>query len=64
MEVGFPAYRYHATEPRRIVLSGAEEAALGEGWFDSPKKTAPDAEPEPKPKRRGRLSTLVGGGAE
>lgn len=29
---------YHATQGVRVVRSAAEEAALGPGWHDSPKK--------------------------
>lgn len=32
----FPAWRYHRTEPAVIVNTPEEEAALGEGWADSP----------------------------
>lgn len=34
----YPACRYHATEPPRIIQSAAEEA---EGWYDSPTKCEP-----------------------
>lgn len=34
---GYPSYRYHATEPRRIVATLEEDIALGPGWFNSPK---------------------------
>lgn len=33
-----PGYRYHATKPRVVVLTERDEAALGKGWYDSPKK--------------------------
>lgn len=32
----FPKWKYHATESARIVHSRAEEAALGDGWMNSP----------------------------
>ncbi len=35
--MGFPCWRYHATEPRRRVVNEAEASALGAGWCDSPK---------------------------
>jgi len=36
----YPARRYHATEPSRVVQSEAEEAALGPEWVDDPSKAA------------------------
>ena len=33
--VRWPSWRYHATEPPKIIQSAAEEA---DGWFDSPTK--------------------------
>lgn len=62
----YPAWRYHPTEPSRVVTSAEDEAGLGEGWYDHPLKAsearlaldaaaASDEEPElgdePKPKR-------------
>ena len=32
----FPKWKYHATESARIVHNPAEEAALGDGWVNSP----------------------------
>jgi hypothetical protein len=32
----FPSWRYHRTAPAIIVHSPEEEAALGEGWADTP----------------------------
>jgi hypothetical protein len=32
----FPSWRYHRTVPAIIVHSPEEDAALGEGWADSP----------------------------
>jgi hypothetical protein len=32
----FPSCRYHRTAPPIIVHSPEEEAALGEGWADTP----------------------------
>lgn len=40
----FPSWRYHRTLEPRIVRDAAEDAALGEGWADTP---AAFAEPEP-----------------
>lgn len=34
----YPAIRYSATEEPRRVFTAAEEDALGDGWYDSPKK--------------------------
>ncbi|MCX6550364.1 MAG: hypothetical protein NTY02_05035 [Acidobacteria bacterium] len=35
MKVCYPSWRYHATEPARIVQTQAESEALGPGWSDS-----------------------------
>jgi hypothetical protein len=46
----YPAWRYHATLPAKIVATAEEDAALDESWVDSPAKL-----PEPdddKLKRR------------
>ena len=32
----YPAWRYHAELPPKLVEDDAEDAALGEGWFDNP----------------------------
>jgi hypothetical protein len=32
----YPAWRYHRTAPAVIVNSPVEDAALGEGWADTP----------------------------
>ena len=32
----YPSWRYHRTKPAVIVKSQQEEAALGEGWADTP----------------------------
>ena len=32
----YPKWKYHATEMARMVNDASEEAALGEGWGDSP----------------------------
>lgn len=32
----FPSWRYHRTEPARIVNDPLELDALGEGWADTP----------------------------
>ena len=38
--MGYPCWRYHATEEPRRVVDEAGEAALGPGWYDSPAKAA------------------------
>lgn len=56
----YPSWRYHRTEPARIVNDPAEEEALGAGWTDTPAAfdqgiaTTPETEPETpkKPTRR------------
>lgn len=59
---GYPSWRYHASEPPRIVNSEAEDNALGVEWADSPaafdvseadKADAADlpVEDAPKPKK-------------
>ena len=35
-ETQFPSWRYHRTEPARIVHNADELAELGEGWADTP----------------------------
>jgi hypothetical protein len=48
----FPSFRYHPTEPARIVADPSEVEALGEDWRDtpyhleSPHVYAPGDEPE------------------
>jgi len=42
----YPAWRYHADQPPRMVDDEAEDAALGAGWFDNPLLQVPEA-PEP-----------------
>ena len=32
----FPSWRYHRTEPARLVNDPAEDAELGDGWADTP----------------------------
>ena len=32
----YPKWKYHATQPARIVASPEAETALGDGWVDSP----------------------------
>ena len=48
----FPFFRYHPTEPARLIASAEEHEALGEGWADSPAahgiETAPGATPDPE----------------
>ena len=39
----YPAKRYAANGDTKYVHSAEEEAALGKGWFDSPKKAAKPA---------------------
>ena len=34
--MGFPKWKYHRTEKAKIVANEAEEAALGEGWEETP----------------------------
>jgi hypothetical protein len=36
----YPAWRYHPTEPSRVVANAEEDADLGEGWFDHPLKAS------------------------
>lgn len=45
----YPRWKYHPTEPARIVQDADEESGLGEGWVNSPADV--DKEPEVK---RGR----------
>jgi hypothetical protein len=61
----YPAWRYHPTEPLRVVTSYEDDVALGEGWYDHPLKASaarlqleeaaahdePKPPDEPKPKR-------------
>jgi hypothetical protein len=32
----YPKFKFHATDEPRIVNTPEQEAALGEGWFNSP----------------------------
>jgi hypothetical protein len=32
----YPSWRFHRTEPARIIADPTEEEALGEGWRDRP----------------------------
>jgi hypothetical protein len=41
----YPAHRYHRTKPFAVVNSPEEEAALGEGWANTP-AAFQDEEPE------------------
>lgn len=43
----FPSWRYHHTEQPRIFRSLEELELAGNGWVDSPKKTAAPAEDVP-----------------
>jgi len=61
--VEYPAWRYHATEPAKIIADQEEDAALGPGWFNHPpteddlvRTTAavPSEPSEPVKRRRGR----------
>jgi len=45
-EVIYPTWRFHATKQACIVLNPEQDAALGDGWHDSPAKCS---EPEPEP---------------
>lgn len=49
--VEFPKWKYHFSKPACMVNDPHEEAALGEGWVDSPAYVKapepPAAEPEP-----------------
>lgn len=37
----YPAWRYHPTEPLRVVTSAEEDAELlGNGWYDHPLKAS------------------------
>lgn len=42
--VQYPKYKYHATEPAKVVESADEDSALGDGWVDAPVEAsaAPD----------------------
>lgn len=39
----YPAKRYPVTGDPKYVQNAADDAALGKGWFDSPKKAAAKA---------------------
>lgn len=39
----YPKFKFHATEEPRIVHTPEQEAALGEGWFNSPAGVFPPA---------------------
>jgi len=39
--IPYPAWRYHATEPARIVLDEDADKALGVGWWDHWEKAVP-----------------------
>lgn len=43
--IKFPSWRFHRTEPARIVNDPIEEEALGDGWADTPAAFADDDEP-------------------
>lgn len=43
--VQYPKYKYHRTDPAKVVASADEEAALEGEWFESPADI-----PEDKPK--------------
>jgi hypothetical protein len=49
----FPKWKYHATEPARVVHDEAAETALGDDWAESPADHQP-ASAEPAPVKRGR----------
>lgn len=55
----FPTWRYHKTEPARIVKTAEELAVLGEGWYDHPdcggEFSSPAPFPSVKPKKLGKL---------
>jgi hypothetical protein len=46
MTIQYPKWKYHRTLDACIVQDPAEEAALGDGWADTP---AVFSEPEPEP---------------
>lgn len=48
----FPKWKYHATEPARIVNDQDEEDALGAGWHNTPVK---GNEPEEAPQTAKRI---------
>ena len=46
----YPAWRYHATQPARMVESVEADKALGDGWYNNPmldKAPGYKAKPEP-----------------
>ena len=48
----YPKFKFHATDEPRVVHTPEQEAALGEGWFNSPADVfapAPVAEPPVEP---------------
>lgn len=44
--VQYPKYKYHATEPAKVVDSADEDSALGDGWVDSPVEAPAEAAPD------------------
>ena len=63
----YPAWRYHATQPARIVESVEEDLKLGQGWFNNPKlespaKAEPPAKPEPEEVKTKPVVTAKGKG--
>ena len=49
----FPKWKYHPTSPARMVHDPEQEAALGEGWADTPAAFEPAAEAEATPEAAG-----------
>lgn len=48
----YPSWRYHRTEPARIVDTPEEDSELGEGWADTPAaffEETPGEEPADEP---------------
>jgi len=48
----YPSWRFHSSEPARVVQDEAEDKALGKGWHKSPEDVfrSVKSEPEPPPK--------------
>lgn len=50
----FPKWKYHRTQPSRIVGSAEEEAGLGPEWANSPADFTEPAEVPPPPDTDGK----------
>lgn len=45
--MSYPRWRYHQEKEARIVYSAEQDAALGQGWVDSPADFKPIEAPAP-----------------